>query len=159
MNASSREFRDALGQFATGVCIVTAAPEGMAPFGLTVNSFSSVSLDPPLVLWSLQTDGGDCAVAFENVTRFGISVLSAEQQELSILYARRGEHELQAEHVRRGAMGLPLIRDALASFECELWARYPGGDHDILVGKVLSMEQGPAAAPLLYFASRYRELT
>ncbi len=157
MSFESREFRDALGSFATGVCIITANPEGHAPFGMTVNSFASVSLDPALVLWSLQNNS-ECLAAFEQAEKFTVNILASDQQNLSNLYAKKGSHTLAAEHFRIGKTGVPVIRGAVTSFECDVWARYPGGDHVILVGEVAEMETNANKQPLLFSAGQYRGL-
>ena len=91
MSLDAREFRNALGCFATGVCVITADPDGWQPFGVTVNSFASVSLDPPLVLWSLQNDS-EMYEAWEKTGRFAVNILRSDQQELSNQYAKKGDH-------------------------------------------------------------------
>lgn len=149
--------RNALGRFPTGVCVITAAPEGFEPFGMTINSFASVSLEPALVLWSLQNDS-ECVPAFAATNRFAVNVLNDGQRAQSQQYAKRGNHTLDPEHIRTGATGLPLLRDTLASFECEIWQRYDGGDHVILVGKVLAMDTVNDGKPLLFFGGGYQEL-
>lgn len=149
--------RNALGQFATGVCVITANPKGYEPFGMTVNSFASVSLDPALVLWSLRNDS-ECMAAFDASTGFTVNVLTAEQQPLSNRYAKKDDHQLRTEDYRIGKSGHPVIRNALASFECEMWQRYPGGDHIILVGEVIEMDGKPDAKPLLFHGGGYQEL-
>lgn len=157
MSFDSRELRDALGTFATGVCVITANPEGYEPFGMTVNSFASVSLDPALLLWSLQNDS-ECVPAFEKADKFAVNVLAADQQELSNLYAKKGDHVLAADHFRMGKSGTPIIRGVVTTFECDIWARYPGGDHIILVGEVTELEGNANKSPLLFTAGKYREL-
>lgn len=157
MNFESRDLRNALGRFATGVCVVTTAPEGRAPLGMTINSFAAVSLQPPLVLWSLQHDS-ECFEAFVSTPRYTINVLAKDQLPLSQRYARTEHHELLPEHYRIGRNGAPVLRGVLASFECELWRRYDGGDHQILVGKVGFMENRPTGKPLLFYSGAYREL-
>lgn len=157
MSLDSREFRDALGTFATGICVITAIPEGGAPFGMTVNSFSSVSLDPALVLWNLQNNS-ECFPAFEKADKFAVNILADDQEALSNQYAKKGDHALSAEHFRMGTGGTALIRGAVTSFECESWANYPGGDHAILVGKVIAMETNPNKQPLLFASGKYRTL-
>jgi flavin reductase (DIM6/NTAB) family NADH-FMN oxidoreductase RutF len=158
MDFTPIDLRNALGRFATGVCVITAAPAGFAPFGMTINSFASVSLEPPLILWSLQNDS-DCAPAFAAADRFAVNILTADQMAISQQYSRRNDHDLRTEHVRDGSTGLPVIRDSLASFECEMWQRYDGGDHVILVGRVLALhDAGNDAKPLLFFGGRYQEL-
>lgn len=157
MSLDSREFRNALGNFTTGVCVVTANPPGFEPFGMTVNSFASVSLDPPLVLWSLQNDS-ECYPAFRAADKFAINILAEDQQELSSQYAKKSSHDLQAEHFRIGRSGVPVMRGVITSFECEVWARYPGGDHVILVGKVTEMQVNANVKPLLFSAGKYQRL-
>lgn len=157
MNIDGRELRNALGRFATGVCVITTVDKNGNAVGMTANSFSSVSLDPPLVLWSLQ-NGSDIYDTFASPRRYAINVLSAEQMALSNQYAKKGDHLLSPEHYRLGREGAPLIRDALVSFECELHATHEGGDHLIIVGKVLDVCSRPSGDPLLFFSGAYREM-
>ena len=157
MSLDSREFRNALGRFATGICVITANPEGYEPFGMTVNSFASVSLEPPLVLWSLQNNS-ECYPAFAAARHFAVNVLANDQLALSNQYAKKASHTLNPEHFRIGRSGTPVLRGALTSFECETWQRYDGGDHVSLVGKVLEVTSRPTGKPLLFFSGQYREL-
>ena len=157
MTMDGREFRNALGRFATGVCLITTATEDQQALALTANSFSSVSLDPPLVLWSLQNNS-DVYDLFSRPRYFAINVLCREQEILSNRYARKGEHALAAEHFSPGKYGAPIIRDALVSFECELDATHEGGDHLIIVGRVQNMQSRAGGDPLLFYAGGYREL-
>ena len=157
MSFDPRQFRDALGQFPTGVCVVTANPDGFAPFGMTVNSFASVSLEPPLVLWSLQKDS-ELWSAWKATTRFTVNVLNASQQDLSNRYARKNAHDLFEDHYFMSEAGTPILVDAVASFECELDARHDGGDHNIIIGRVVSMEIGCINEPLVFHAGHYRAL-
>ena len=157
MSFDSREFRNAMGTFATGVCVITANPEGYEPFGMTVNSFASLSLDPALLLWNLQNNS-ECIPAFEKATKFAVNILASDQQDLSNLYAKKGDHVLAAEHFRIGKSSLPVLHGVVTSFECDLWARYPGGDHVILVGEVTEMDSNPNKQPLLFSAGQYRHL-
>ena len=153
----SREFRNALGQFATGVCVITAHPEGWQPFGVTVNSFASVSLDPPLVLWSLQNDS-DLFAAFEAADGYTVNILRADQQMLADQYAKRGDHHLDPAHHVTGAGGLPVMPNSLVSLECDIDARHHSGDHVILVGQVRAMTQRESGQPLLFCAGSYCKL-
>ncbi len=157
MSFTTRDFRDALGSFATGVCVISANPEGWQPFGMTVNSFASVSLDPPLVLWSLQNDS-ELYEAFEKTDRFAVNILRSDQEALSNQYARKGDHLLSAEHFEIGASGVPILPQTLVSLECELEARHPGGDHVILVGRVVELTQRNNGDPLLFCSGAYRHL-
>jgi len=158
MSFDGRELRNAMGRFATGVCLITTVTEEGSAMALTANSFSSVSLDPPLVLWNLQ-DSSDVYDVFAAPRHFAINVLALEQKDLSSQYARKGQHEIDAAHCSAGKHGAPIILDALVSFECELEATYPGGDHLIIVGRILDMWERPTGEPLLFYAGDYRELT
>jgi len=152
------ELRNALGRFATGVCVVTTASEGRAPIGMTVNSFSSLSLDPPLVLWSIQRDS-DCRAAFDAASTYCINVLASDQKELSGRFARKNQHEVnEADRFFEGELGLPVLMGCLVAFECTIDARLDGGDHIILVGRVKAVHQGDGDKPLLFFAGGYQEL-
>lgn len=157
MNIDGRELRDALGRFATGVCLITTVTEDGEAMGMTANSFSSVSLDPPLVLWSLQNNS-DVYDLFASPRYFAINVLATEQQDMSNQYARKGQHGLEQAHYRPGKYGAPIIRDALVSFECELDATHEGGDHLIIVGRVRDLHTRPTGNPLLFYSGGYREL-
>jgi flavin reductase (DIM6/NTAB) family NADH-FMN oxidoreductase RutF len=155
MGFSDREFRDALGCFATGVAIATAEVEGTL-LGTTISSFNSVSLSPPLVLFSLARSAFGLAL-WRKATGFGITLLGDDQSDLSTRFARGGTDKWSAVTPRRGAGGLPLIPGGLASFACETYARYDGGDHEILVGRVVSL-QTASGEPLLFHRGRYRRI-
>ena len=152
-----RELRNALGRFATGVCVITTIDEQGNAVGMTANSFSSVSLDPPLVLWSLQSNS-DLYTTFARPRRYAVNVLSSEQMALSNQYAKKGDHILDPGHFRVGRHGAPIIRNALVSFECELDATHEGGDHLIIVGRVKDMVSRPTGKPLLFHSGSYCEL-
>ena len=153
----SRAFRDALGMFATGVTVVSAAGEDGEPFGLTVASFNSVSLDPPLVLFSIDRDALSLP-ALRRAPGYGISVLSAEQVDVSKLFATTGAEKWAGMELEIGYGGAPLIPDAIAGFECRPYAVYDGGDHEIFVGEVVAYRSAPEAAPLVFFGGNYRSL-
>ena len=157
MAIDGREFRDALGRFATGVCLITTTTEDGRALALTANSFASVSLDPPLVLWSLQNNS-DVYAAYATPQHYAINILSDQQQALSGRYARKGDHELDPSHYTPGDDGAPLINGALAAFECDLHQTHEGGDHLIIVGRVTRMHSGEAGAPLVFYSGGYREL-
>jgi len=137
---TARAFRDALGCFATGVTVVTTATDD-GPLAITANSFSSVSLDPALVLWcaakrSLRHD------AFAGAERYSIHVIGEGQQALAARFARSG-HDFSALDWEMGAHGTPVLAGCLARFDCAAHARHPGGDHTILVGQVLHAMHRP----------------
>lgn len=145
--------RAALSQFATGVAIVTTVDERGAPVGLTVNSFASVSLEPPLVLWSL-AQASQTRAAFGRCSHFAIHVLSAAQRALAERFATRGIDRFAGLRWTAGLGGAPLLADALATFECRTHRLHPEGDHTIFVGEVLRCTHRGDAAPLLYHRSR-----
>lgn len=158
MSLDPREFRNALGRFATGVGVITINPEGENPMGMTVNSFASVSLEPALVLWSLQKNS-DCFDAFANAKQFAVNILTEEQQATSNQYAKKGEHDLIEGTYKQGRSGNVVLSEAMTSFECDLEAIHEGGDHIIIVGRVTDMTNHPAdRKPLVFFGGKYREL-
>lgn len=156
-----REFRHALGCFATGVAIVTARDAQGGPVGLTINSFASVSLDPPLVLWSLSLYSPSLA-AFQHCSHYAINILSADQTEYSQHFSRPGETaagKFAGIAFDEGAGGAPLLRDCCAWFECRNETRHPGGDHLIFVGLVEVFRRAQRQRPpLLFHGGRYRHL-
>lgn len=157
MEIDGRELRNALGRFATGVCIISTVSKSGEALGLTANSFASVSLDPPLVLWSLQNNS-DVYSLFSAPRYYAINVLAREHQDHSNQYARKGDHLLDPDHFTPGKYGAPLIRDALVSFECEVHASHESGDHLIIVGRVLDMQARSDGEPLLFHSGSYRHL-
>ncbi len=151
-----RTLRDALGCFATGVTIVTCLNDGR-PAGLTVNSFTSVSLEPPLLLVCIHKRAAS-AEALINAPCFAINVLQNEQQPASMTFSTRGEDRFGNTPWSRGENGAPILADLLCVFECERYALYDGGDHHILVGQVVKASFDASLDPLLYFRGRYRRL-
>jgi flavin reductase (DIM6/NTAB) family NADH-FMN oxidoreductase RutF len=151
-----RRLRDALGEFATGVAVVTARGIDGLPVGVTINSFASVSLEPPLVLWSLGLASPSRA-SFESCSHYAVNILAAEQVELSQRFSQPQEDRFAGIDLKVGAGGAPLLPGCSAWFECRNEARYPGGDHVILVGYVENFRREPKA-PLIFHGGRYREL-
>ncbi len=149
-----KAFRSALGSFATGVTIITTRTASGEPIGLTANSFNSVSLDPPLVLWS-QALASSRSASFMNAGRYAINVLANEQLELSKRFTSSGSFE--GVDFEEGMDGLPLLRGSCAIFECTSGARHPGGDHLIFIGRVVRFHRADAE-PLAFHAGRYRRL-
>jgi flavin reductase (DIM6/NTAB) family NADH-FMN oxidoreductase RutF len=151
---SAREFRTALGMFATGVTIVTArTPEGKV-IGLTASSFNSVSLDPPLVLWSLSQAAASLP-AFRAGSHYAINVLAAEQRLLAERFALKGTDRFAGVDFIEGTGGAPLLADAAATFECFNRSRYEEGDHVIFVGEVERCAWRPGASPLLFHGGHF----
>jgi len=154
MTQDSTAFRAALGMFATGVTIVTArAPDG-ALVGLTANSFNSVSLDPPLVLWSLARRAGSLPV-FSKGSHYAINILAAGQRDLAERFATRDIDRFAGVAWRDGAGGAPVLEGVAASFECANRSQYEEGDHIIFVGEVERCSADPAAQPLIFHGGRY----
>lgn len=139
-NASAidpRDFRNALGSFATGVAVITAAVPGSKPVGLTCNSFASVSLNPPLVLWSLATYSPSLSI-FQNASHFAVNVLAGDQHHLARQFAVSAPDKFSGVKWQQGLGGAPLLADTVASFQCRAVDRYYGGDHVIFLGAVES---------------------
>jgi 3-hydroxy-9,10-secoandrosta-1,3,5(10)-triene-9,17-dione monooxygenase reductase component len=147
-----RELRNALGSFATGVAIVTTN-EGDHDVGMTINSFNSVSLDPPMVLWSLAKSSASLPV-FTSSGYFAIHILSAEQQDLSQKFATRGIDKFADVALERGEGNVPIIQGCSAVFHCKTSYKYEGGDHEIFVGEVLKFEHFEKS-PLVFHAGKY----
>ena len=151
---STPEFRSALGMFATGVTIVTARTAAGSLVGLTASSFNSVSLTPPLVLWSLAHRASTLAT-FREGSHYAINVLGANQQDLAMQFAGPSGHRFDGVHFTDGISGAPLITGAVAHFECFNRSRYDEGDHTIFVGEVERCGHSPGAAPLLYHGGKF----
>jgi flavin reductase (DIM6/NTAB) family NADH-FMN oxidoreductase RutF len=159
MPFTSSEFRSALSAFPTGVAVVTArAPDGPLQ-GMTVSSFNSVSLDPPLVLFSIARSVLSIA-AWQAAAAWGVSVLGETQDGLSTRFAQPGGGKWLGFEPIAGVTGVPLIPGALAYFECERYALYDGGDHIIFVGRVvvLGRRAGLPNRPLVFFSGRYHRV-
>ena len=131
-----REFRNALGSFTTGVTIVTTCDQQGQDVGMTANSFNSVSLDPPLVLWSLAKSSGSLP-AFANAEYFAVHILAADQEPLSNVFAKKGAATFAGLAVGRRHGGVPLLDHCSARFECRTAYRYEGGGHEIIVGQMV----------------------
>ena len=151
---SKPEFRTALGTFATGVTIVTACDAAGAPVGITANSFNSVSLSPPLVLWSLARIAGSMA-AFEHGSHYAINILAADQHALALRFAAKAIDRFAGVPFRIGVSGAPVLEGAAAVFECFNRSQYEEGDHVIFVGEVEHCEHRPGAQPLIFHGGRY----
>ena len=151
---SSQEFRTALGMFATGVTIVTARTLHGRVFGLTANSFNSVSLDPPLVLWSLSQAAASLP-AFRAGSHYAINVLAADQKHLAERFALKGSDRWTGVNFTEGAGGAPLLAGAAATFECFNRSRYEEGDHVIFVGEVERCSWRAGASPLLFHGGQF----
>lgn len=151
---TAQDFRAALGMFATGVTIVTARSAGGARVGLTANSFNSVSLAPPLVLWSLARRSGTMP-AFAQGSHYAINILSATQHALAERFASKAADRFAGVAWREGGSGAPVLEGAAAVFECFNRSRYEEGDHVIFVGEVERCSVNAGATPLIFHGGRY----
>jgi flavin reductase (DIM6/NTAB) family NADH-FMN oxidoreductase RutF len=148
-----RDFRNALGTYATGVTVITAAGADGKPYGITCNSFASVSLNPPLVLWSLVLYSSSLG-AFENASHFAVSVLGASQQELANRFAKSSYDKFAGVEWRPGLGNAPILADSVANFQCRVANRYYGGDHVIFLGAVEAYSYN-RKEPLLFARGGY----
>jgi flavin reductase (DIM6/NTAB) family NADH-FMN oxidoreductase RutF len=152
-----KALRSALGSYATGVAVVSARSADGETIGLTVNSFASVSLDPPLVLWSLALSSPNID-AFKASSHYAVNILAADQTDISQQFASRQLDKFAGLECCEGLGGAPLLPRCCAWFECRNTAQYPGGDHVILLGHVERFAVDAARAPLLFHGGRYAEL-
>ncbi len=148
-------FKLAMSHFASGVTVVTTEHAGR-PYGMTVASFASLSLHPPLVLICIEKSV-KTHEAIVGAKKFGVSILGAAQMDISARFASRSEDKFSGIKTNRGELGVPLIADALTTMECEVRDQLPGGDHTIFVGEVVDVATREGI-PLLYFRSGYREM-
>lgn len=152
----SRALRNVLGRFATGVTVVTTLGEGGAPVGLVVNSFSAVSLDPPLILWSIVSKAPS-RVAFQSHPGFAVNIMGAEAAAETMQFARPSDDKFAGIDWQPGHHGVPVLGQAIATLECELADRLECGDHEIMIGSVLRIAEKDGA-PLLFHRGQLAEI-
>jgi flavin reductase (DIM6/NTAB) family NADH-FMN oxidoreductase RutF len=150
------QFRRACGRFATGITVSTALAADGTPHGFTANSFTSVSMEPPLVLICVD-HRANVLRHFEQAAHFGVNILAADQEAVSVRFAERGLDRFVGIDWHPGSTGVPLLSGALARFECATRQTIQAGDHTIILGEVLHAEYQDGA-PLLYFSSAYHTL-
>ncbi|MEK9921785.1 MAG: flavin reductase family protein [Rhodospirillales bacterium] len=154
----ARTFRDTLGRLPTGVCIITNCNDLGVLNGVTVGSFSSLSLDPPLVLWSLDKKA-NCHEAFREAKSFAVNVLSEDQSDLSNIFATKEERPWsELRHRPAPETGAPLFENCCAYIECQMETIHEGGDHDLFIGRVVRLHASPSGRPLIYFGGAYRRI-
>ena len=157
MNFDPHVFRNCLSRFATGITGVTCVDKEGVPHGMTVNSFNSVSLDPPLILFSLARDARSIGV-FENADSYAVNVLAQDQMEVSQKFSIAGEEKWRDTQWSTGEHGAPILAGTMATFECRPYSTADGGDHIIFIGRVEQCTQIEDANPLLYFSGQYAKL-
>ena len=159
MSIEPRDFRDTVGCFATGITIITTIDADGSPIGLTANSFSSLSLDPPLVLFCLDRKVASFD-AFKAGGNFAVNILSTGQQDVSNRFAKSGPEKWDGVTFDTWGTGSPILPGCLANMECNVSSISEGGDHVIVIGEVVQMERASAdAMPLLYYRGSYSNLT
>lgn len=146
------DMRATLANFATGVAVMSTLDAEGQPFGMTVNSFNAVSLDPPLVLWSIGLRAHSLGL-WRAARGFAVNILAADQEHLCRHFSSRIDDRFAGMDWTPGVDGMPLLAGTVASFECRFWARYPGGDHEIMVGEVTACHRHDHA-PLIYCQGR-----
>jgi 3-hydroxy-9,10-secoandrosta-1,3,5(10)-triene-9,17-dione monooxygenase reductase component len=154
---NSHAFRKVMGCFATGITVVTVEDPKLGPAGITINSFTSVSLKPPLVLFCLDRSAHVYPM-FKKAKRFAVNILGAEQEELSRHFADRHHHKKAAPLWDKPQQGCPILRGVLGWMVCDVTATFKGGDHTIFLGKPIALKKRGAREPLLYFHGRYRKI-
>lgn len=154
MSFDPKNFRRALGKFATGVTVVTAIDGNNEKLGVTASSFNTVSIDPPLILWSVDKNAYSAEV-FKNAEHFVVNVLANSQIGISNQFARRGEDKFAGIECTEGIGKVPKIDGAVACFECRTWNIYEGGDHHIIVGEVMDFQYDEARNSLVFHNGRY----
>lgn len=150
----ARDFRSALGQFPTGVTVITTLKGDGEPIGCTASSFNSVSLDPPLVLWSVDKKAFSAEI-FEQAEHFAVNVLSEQQMPISNKFAGRGEDKFKDVKYKSGEGGAPILEECAAHFECKTWNVHDGGDHLIIIGEVVRYNHTATEAPLIFSRGNY----
>jgi flavin reductase (DIM6/NTAB) family NADH-FMN oxidoreductase RutF len=151
------EFRSVLGRFATGVTVITTVcPRGRRA-GVTVSSFNTLSLDPPLVLWSLALKAPSLSV-FRDAGRFAVNILADDQAELALQFARGSDDKFRGIVTNEGLGGVPLIDGAVAHIECEVERRDPGGDHELYIGRTVRTSCSDRR-PLIYVTGRFGQFS
>lgn len=151
-----RELRDVLGCFATGVCVVTTVGDAGRPVGMTINSFSSVSLDPPLILWSigLRTPSRS---AFQNHGCFAINIMGETAKDTTLNFARPSDDKFAGIDWSEGYCGIPILTEAMAVLECTVENQIISGDHEIFIGRVIRIDQS-GGDPLLFHRGKFAAL-
>jgi flavin reductase len=157
---TGKDFRNALGAFATGVTVITTQ-SGEHPYGMTANAFSSLSLDPPLILVCVKSSAEGSQIIDQNGV-FAVNVLGAEQEALSRYFSSkerpRGVDAFREISHRRGRSGSPILEGVAAFLDCRVTARHPAGDHTIFIGEVLALGIDSSVEPLLFHLGQYRYL-
>lgn len=152
----TRELRNTFGMFATGVTAITALAEEGQLVGITANSFSSLSLDPALILWSLALNSPSLS-AFDEGKHFNVNILSQSQEGLAMQLATRAEEKFAGVQYRLSSAGVPLLEDALATLQCQVEFTRVAGDHLLIVGRVLNFDKVDEGEPLVFYKGGFKQ--
>lgn len=155
MVSFSDEFKKAMSRYASGVTIVATVDDDGKKWGFTASSFSSLSLDPPMILVCL-AQSADCFGAFSHADVFSVNIIGPEYEELAYRFAKKNINKFSGGEFIEGKVGTPVLPNSLVSMECSLYKSYPGGDHKILVGSVLNAQVGSSAASVWYDGQFHR---
>lgn len=154
-NIDQRTFRDAMGSFTTGVCVLGAVREDGRSIGVTVNSFTSVSLNPPLLLVCLGSDSPRSRTLID-AGAFSVSILANDQRDMSAHFAKPGEGLVPDQGWRTGANGAPVLDGSCATMECDIESLHDAGDHVVVIGRLTAIDTDAGREPLVYFRGGYR---
>ena len=157
-NFNQREFRNALGAYTTGITVITTTSLKGHPVGITANSFTSVSLEPPLISWCLDNNSESYA-DFTGSEYFTVHVLHSQQQDVSTIFATPNEDKFGKVPWSEGEEGTPVLEEFLECFHCRIEKLYEGGDHMIILGRVVRLETKLDKPPLLYHQGKYKVLS
>jgi len=152
-----QDFKNALSTFATGIAVITTTYNNSEPVGITVNSFTSVSLEPPLVLWCLDNDA-DSYDIFVNCSNFAVHILHQDQELISQIFSTKNSSKFTHLDWETGKFGSPILKDCASCIQCETETSYAGGDHIILLGRVRALEIHEDKLPLIYHGGNYNVL-
>ncbi len=158
MTITPHSFKQCLGSFATGVTVITVLGPKKEPYGITVNAFASLSLDPPLVLFNL-ANSASCYKIFRKAKHFTVNILAEDQLPLSQIFAFAKDNKWQGIEFSKGKNQSPVLAGTLAYLECKMFKQYKGGDHTILIGKVTNLHKQPEKKPLLYYCGQYNNVS
>lgn len=158
MPIDARIFRDTLGLFVTGVTIITTVGEDAEPIGITANSFNSVSLTPPIILWSIGHAARSLPM-FRRAEHFAVHILRDDQQDLSQRFAKSNSDKFAGLNIAIGHGGVPLLPNCAACLQCRLFAQHEAGDHVLFLAEVIDISSDKTARPLVYHGGRYVELS
>ncbi len=154
---NAHEFKNCLGCFASGVTVITCIDSNQAKQGITINSFSSLSLNPPLILFSLAHDSNNYPI-FSSCKKFTVNILSDTQLDISNNFAFNKKDKWQNVSFSLGNNGCPVIDGVVAFIECDMHLQYQGGDHTIIIGKVTNLHKNSETKPLVYFQGKYNSI-